>query len=236
MTNKLSVRQLIDAESSTLTYLVFDEVTLDAIVIDPVKEKVARDLKQISELSLKVHYVLDTHAHADHVTGAGDLRSALGSKTVIGKAAGVQCIDHGINDGETLFAGSLTIKALSTPGHTNGCTSFLIDENLFTGDTLLIRGCGRTDFQGGSPETLYKSIKNKIYALPEHTKIFPGHDYNGHHFSTVKEEKKFNPRINEETSEAQFVHLMNNLNLAPPKKIHEALPANLKCGQTSENS
>lgn len=231
MTNKLSVRQLFDTESSTLTYLVFDEVTLDAVMIDPVKEKVARDIKLINELSLKVHYILDTHAHADHITGAGDLRTSLGAKTAIGKGAGVKCIDHEITDGEKMVAGSFTILARSTPGHTNGCTSFIIENNVFTGDALFIRGCGRTDFQGGSPETLFNSIKTKIYTLPEDTRIYPGHDYNGQSFSTVKEEKKFNPRLNEKTTLAEFVTLMNNLNLAPPKKIHEALPANLKCGQ-----
>lgn len=231
MTKNISVRQLFDLETFTYTYIVFDEVTRDAVIIDSVKEKLHRDLKIVKELSLKVHYILDTHAHADHITGAGDLRSELGSKTVIGKGAGVKCIDLGIADGENLSAGSLSIKALATPGHTNGCTCFLIGDNLFTGDTLFIRGCGRTDFQGGSAHSLFQSIKNKIYTLPDSTKIYPGHDYNGVSFSTVTEEKKYNPRIAELTTEDQFVQIMGDLKLAPPKKIHEALPANLKCGQ-----
>lgn len=233
MTNKLTVRQLFDTESSTYTYLVYDEKTLDAIIIDPVKEKVQRDLKLINELALRVHYILDTHAHADHVTGAGDLRDSLGAKTVIGKNAGVNCADVPISNGEKLLAGSFEINVRSTPGHTSGCTCFVIEKNIFTGDALFIRGCGRTDFQGGSPHTLYNSIKTQIYSLPGDTRIYPGHDYNGQSFSTVAEEKKFNPRLNQNTTEEQFVEIMNNLKLAPPKKIHEALPANLKCGQTT---
>lgn len=233
MTNKLSVRQLFDSESSTYTYLVYDEKTLDAVIIDPVKEKVARDLKLINELSLKVHFILDTHAHADHITGASDLRDALGAKTVIGKKAGVKCMDIAISNGDKLTVGSFEIVARSTPGHTAGCTCFMIEKNIFTGDALFIRGCGRTDFQGGSPHILFNSIKNQIYSLADDTRIYPGHDYNGQSFSTVAEEKKYNPRINQNTTEDQFVNIMNNLNLTPPKKIHEALPANMKCGQTA---
>ncbi len=227
-------RQLFDRDTSTFTYLVGDPSTRHAVLIDPVIAHVQRDLRLIEDLGLKLEYVLDTHVHADHVTGAGEIRERTGAKTGLSANAGVGCADLSLADGQRLSLGTLELEARTTPGHTSGCMSFVLhgaDEVMvFTGDALLIRGCGRTDFQQGDSATLYRSVREKIFSLPPETRIYPGHDYRGFASSTVEEERRLNPRLRDGVDEAMFVETMASLKLAHPKRIHEALPANLSCG------
>ncbi len=231
-------RQLFDPESSTFTYLIADEHSREAVLIDPVMEQVERDLRLLAELNLQLVYCLDTHVHADHVTAAGTLRSRTGCKTGVCAVAGVACADIALSDGHIIEVGQYTIEVRATPGHTSGCMTFLVNDGgqirAFTGDTIFIRGCGRTDFQGGDAATLYRSVHKQIYSLPDNTIIYPGHDYRGHHQSTVAEEKAHNPRLNIHISEEQFVRIMDNLNLGNPKKMAIAVPANLGCGLSTE--
>ncbi len=222
--------QLFEHESSTFTYLIADPVTKEAALIDTVIETVDRDLKLIEELGLKLKYVLDTHVHADHITGAGEIRKRTGAQTAVSEEANVNCVDIPLSDGQELSLGQMKIKALATPGHTDSCMSFVFDGRAFTGDALLIRGTGRTDFQQGSADKLYDSVHQKLYSLPGETHVFPGHDYRGQTASTIEMEKKFNARISANKSKADFIKTMSELKLAHPKKIHEAVPANLLCG------
>jgi glyoxylase-like metal-dependent hydrolase (beta-lactamase superfamily II) len=185
----------------------------------------------IEQLGLKLKYILDTHVHADHVTGSGLLRDRTNAQVVVGKAAQVECANIGISDGETVAFGEFEIKALSTPGHTNGCTSYYVEGMVFTGDALLIRGNGRTDFQQGSSEKLYESVTKKLYTLSDDTLVYPAHDYKGMMVSSIDEEKKYNLRINARVTKDEFVKTMGELKLANPKKIHEAVPANMVCGR-----
>lgn len=229
---KLIFRQLFEKESSTYSYLLADENTKEALIIDPVKECIDRDLALIEELNLKLKYILDTHVHADHITSSWTLKEKTGAMIALGERTGVQNADILLKDSEELSLGSFTIKAILTPGHTNGCTSFSIEDMLFTGDALLIRGNGRTDFQEGSPEVLFNSITEKLFSFPGETLIFPGHDYKGLTSSTIDEEKKYNPRIGGGKTLEEFSQIMSKLSLANPKKIDIAVPANLKCGRT----
>lgn len=222
--------QLFEQESSTYTYLLADEETKEAVLIDSVIETAERDFKLIQELGLKIKYLVDTHIHADHITGAGTLRTKTGAKTAVSSGAGVQCVDISLNEGEELKFGRHSLKAMTTPGHTNSCMTFYCEGMLFTGDVLFIRGTGRTDFQQGDPRKMYRSIVDKIFTYPDETKIYPGHDYKGLSYSTVGQEKKFNPRIGAGKTEEEFVTIMSELKLANPKKIDVAVPANLKCG------
>ncbi|MCB0419612.1 MAG: MBL fold metallo-hydrolase, partial [Bdellovibrionales bacterium] len=217
-------RQLFEPETSTYTYLLADEETREAVIIDSVIETAERDLTLIRELGLNLKYILETHIHADHITGAHLLRKETGAQTVVSSTAPVKCADKFLEDGEAVKFGKYELKSIYTPGHTDTCVSFLVDDKLFTGDALLIRGTGRTDFQKGSPETLFKSIREKLFTLPDETYIYPGHDYKGRTVSTVAEEKKFNPRLNMSMSQEDFVEIMNNLNLPNPKKIDVAVP------------
>ena len=223
-------RQLFDCETSTLTYLLWDLETKTGVIIDPVREQFERDLRVVGDLGIELVYALDTHVHADHITSLGMLREALGLCTAVGEPSRVPCADILLKDGETLQFGKHTLTALSTPGHTDACTSFLVENKVFTGDTLFIRGCGRTDFQQGDPFKLYRSITEKLYTLPDDTLVFPGHDYKGELVSTIGEEKQHNPRVSVKQTEVGFVTVMNAINLPRPKHIDEAVPANLRCG------
>ncbi|MDX2470383.1 MAG: MBL fold metallo-hydrolase [SAR324 cluster bacterium] len=232
MANPVQMRQLFDPETSTYSYLLFDDQTKEAILIDSVIEQHDRDLKLIKELGLTLLYLVETHVHADHITGADKLRSATGAKVVLGKAAGIECADILLENGKDLIFGAFSLKGLATPGHTAGCTSYLCEGMVFTGDALLIRGCGRTDFQQGSPEALYNSIHTQIFSLEDATVVYPGHDYKGVMSSTIGEEKTHNPRLGQSKPLNEFAKIMDNLNLPYPKKLDASLPANLICGAT----
>lgn len=223
-------RQLIDFETNTFTYLLADEKTSEAILIDPVLEQVERDLKLLKELNLKLFYCLETHVHADHITGTAKLKKATNCKGLVPQNAGVACADRELKDGDILQIGDITIQTISTLGHTDSHNAYLANNQfLFTGDSLFIRGCGRTDFQSGNAGQMYDSVMQKLFSLPPSTVVYPGHDYNGHLCSTIEEEKRLNPRFLN-LSKEQFIDLMSNLNLPNPKKIMEAVPANQKCG------
>lgn len=224
-------RQLFDRESFTYTYLLADQSTKEGILIDPVRENLKRDLDLIKDLSIKLLYTIETHVHADHVTSAYSIREQTGAQMVFGKSTGVDCADRLLDDHELLEFGEHTLRSFSVPGHTDGCMAYLVDGRLFTGDALLIRGCGRTDFQNGSSNELFDSVREKIFSLPDETLIYPAHDYQGRTSSSVGEEKKFNPRLNLNISKEKFGEIMSQLKLDLPKKIHEAVPANIKCGQ-----
>lgn len=227
--------QLFEHESSTYTYLIADPLSKEAAIIDSVLEMVDRDLKLVDELGLKLKYILDTHVHADHITGAGELRKRTGAKSAVSESAQVSCVDISLHDRQELSLGHLKITALATPGHTDSCMSFIFDGRVFTGDALLIRGTGRTDFQQGSSEKLYRSVHEKLFTLPEDTQVFPAHDYRGQTTSTIAMEKKYNPRLGLGKSKEEFMKIMSELKLTNPKKIHEAIPANLACGKVKES-
>lgn len=230
------IKQLFDHDTWTYTYLLADPITREAVIIDPVAEKVSRDLQLLDELGLSLVYILDTHVHADHVTGSGELRRRTGARAVVSAAAGVGCANVAVKHGDRLFFGSESIEVRSTPGHTVACATYVArdgDQTMaFTGDALFVRGCGRTDFQGGSAERLYRSVHQQIYSLPEDTIIYPGHDYRGNTSTTVAEEKENNPRLNVRVSEQQFIEIMGELHLPSPKLIDVAVPANQVCGRS----
>ncbi len=225
-------RQLFDLETSTYTYLLADEITREAIIIDPVLEQIERDTQLVADLGLTLQYVLDTHVHADHVTASGSLRNRLGARTVLSERAGVGRADVLVKEGDVIRFGGLGVEVRETPGHTAGCLTFVtLDHAMaFTGDALLIRGCGRTDFQQGSAHTLYRSVHDKVLTLAPSTLIYPGHDYQGRTVSTVDEEQRLNPRLGGGRSEAEFVAIMHALKLAYPKHIDRALPRNQQGG------
>ncbi len=222
-------RQLFDAETSTYTYLLADETTRAAALIDPVLEQVERDLSLLQELDLKLAVVLETHVHADHVTGAGLLRERAGA-TVVASSRGAPCVDQTVKHGDVVRVGGLEVRVLETPGHTDDSLSFLCERRLFTGDALLIRSTGRTDFQNGDPGQLYDAITRHLFTLPDETEVYPGHDYAGHAMSTVGEEKRHNPRLAGRTRE-DFIAFMKDRKLPPPRKLEVAVPANRACGR-----
>ena len=224
-------RQLFDPETSTYTYLIADPVTKEAALVDSVLEQVERDERLLKELGLTLRFCLETHVHADHITGAGRLREITGCQNLVPQFAEVACADRHLNDGEVVHVGAISIQAIATPGHTDSHLAFLVNQtHLLTGDALLIRGCGRTDFQGGDAGTLYDVIKQKLFTLPDETFVFPAHDYHGQTVSTVGEENQFNPRFLGRDRQA-FIEYMDGLDLPDPKKIMEAVPANQLCGQ-----
>ncbi len=229
-TPRLSVKQLFDRESCTYTYLLIDPATGEGAIIDAVLETFDRDMQIINELGVELLYAIETHAHADHITSAGKIREMTGAQLVYGEISGIEAIDIPLKDGDSIPLGHYRISAISTPGHTNGCTSYFCDGKLFSGDTLLIRGCGRTDFQHGDAGQLYDSITQKLFVLSDDTVVYPAHDYNGRTSSTIGEEKTWNPRLGGGRPRQEFVDLMNNLNLDMPKRINEAVPANMSVG------
>lgn len=223
-------RQLFDHDTSTYTYLIADETSKAAILVDPVIDNVERDYQLIRELGLTLRYCLETHIHADHITGTGKLRELTGCLGIVPENASASCADRQIQHGEILKLDEITIEAIATLGHTDSHMAYLVNgEKLLTGDSLLIRGCGRTDFQSGDAGSLFDAITQRLFTLPDETLVYPGHDYRGHTVSTIGEEKQFNPRFQGRTRD-NFIEFMASLNLPNPQKIMEAVPANQLCG------
>ena len=231
-TSTMTFRQLFDAQSSTYTYLLGDAASGEAVLIDPVLEQVRRDLGIVRDLGLKLVATIDTHVHADHVTGAAALRQRTHAQVLVAKAANAQGADRLLEDGDTVPFGAHHLRVMSTPGHTAGCITLVTDDGhmAFTGDCLLIRGTGRTDFQGGSAEQLFDSAHRRIFSLADDCLLYPGHDYRGLTVSSVAEEKRCNPRVGGAIDVGDFTGHMRHLNLPHPKLIDLAVPANLRCG------
>lgn len=227
------LRQLLDSATSTFTYLLADSETGDALLIDSVFEQHLRDLALVRELGLTLRYTLETHVHADHVTGAWLLREATGCHIAYSKRSGAEGADRYLSDGDVLTCGSIELGVRATPGHTGGCVTYVLaDESVaFTGDALLIRGAGRTDFQEGDAAELFRSVRGQIFSLPPSCHLYPGHDYSGRTLTTVAEERAHNPRLGDGVREQDFVGYMNNLGLPHPKRMADAVPANLACGR-----
>ena len=262
----IGFKQLFDKTSSTFTYLLCDTSSKDAVIVDPVDVQVDRDMKEVTDLGLKLVYgsklkpcisshvvwdfgegshceppfslclssflLVNTHAHADHITGTGILKQKIGGfQSVISKASQANADLH-VEPGDRIMFGARSLQVRATPGHTEGCVSYVADDESFvlTGDTLLIQGCGRTDFQGGSADTLYDSVYSQLFTLPASTTVYPGHDYSGRFSSTIGKESETNPRLGKEKTKDEFLDIMKNLKLSYPKKIDVAVPANMRCG------
>jgi len=232
----LVFRQLFDPTSSTYTYLLGDSASGEALLIDPVFEHERRDLALLRELGLQLVATLDTHVHADHVTAAWLLKQRCGSRIMLAAAAGAAGADRALQHGDRVAFGSRHLEVRATPGHTNGCVSYVLDDQrmAFTGDALLIRGCGRTDFQQGSPSRLYHSVREQILSLPEACLLYPGHDYRGLTVTSVAEERRYNPRLGGDVNEGDFNGYMKNLGLPHPRLMDIAVPANLRCGEPED--
>ena len=222
-------KQVFDQKSSTYTYLIASDKGREALIIDPVLENVEDYIKLLNELNLKLVKVIDTHIHADHVTGAGKLRDKTKCVTIMGEHTPTDAVEIKVKDEEIIKLDKLEIKALYTPGHTSDSFSFLMDNCLFSGDTLLINGTGRTDFQNGNSKDAYNSIFNRLLKLPDETLLYPAHDYKGEKVSTIGKEKKFNPRL-QVTNVNEYIDIMNNLNLKKPAAIDYNVASNLKLG------
>jgi glyoxylase-like metal-dependent hydrolase (beta-lactamase superfamily II)/rhodanese-related sulfurtransferase len=229
----LVFRQLFDVTSSTYSYLLGDEQSGQALLIDPVFEHARRDSALLRELGLTLVATLETHVHADHVTGAWLLKQRCGSAIHGSAAGGAQGLDRALAHGDRVAFGSRSLEVRATPGHTDGCLTYVLDDErmAFTGDALLIRGCGRTDFQQGSPQRLYRSVHQQILSLPAACLLYPGHDYKGLMVTSVAEERRYNPRFGGDSNEADFAGYMNHLGLPHPKLMEIAVPANLRCGR-----
>jgi sulfur dioxygenase len=228
-------RQLVEPQSSTYTYLIACERSGEAALIDPVAETVDRDAEQLKALGLSLRFTIETHIHADHVTGAGRLRELTGCKCAVPEKSGVAHANLQVREGEAIRIGSLELNPLYTPGHTDDHHCYFLDEQgagrVFTGDALLIDGCGRTDFQNGDAATLYRSVHEKLFSLPGDTLVYPGHDYQQRHVSSVGQERERNPRLGGGKSVEEFTAIMAALNLPRPKKMDIAVPANRQCGE-----
>lgn len=226
-------RQLYDHESSTYTYLIAARRGGEALIIDPVREQLSAYLKLLQQLDTKLVIAVDTHTHADHFTGLGQLREVTGCISMMGERTKAECVSAQFRDGEQLRVDGLVLRAVYTPGHTDESFSLVMDEGpaprVFTGDVLLIGGTGRTDFQNGDPYASYDSIFNRLLQLPDETEVYPAHDYNGWTVSTIGDERRHNPRL-QVNSAAEYAQIMNNLNLPNPKLMDVAVPANLRCG------
>ena len=222
-------KQVFDAKSSTYTYLIASSKGREAVIIDPVIENVDEYIRLLEELDLKLVKVIDTHIHADHITGASKLKKETNCTTIMGEHTPAETVEIKVKDNEIIDIDNLKIKSLYTPGHTSDSYSFLLDNYLFTGDTLLINGTGRTDFQNGSSKDAYNSLFNNLLKLPEETLVYPGHDYNGKFSSTIGNEKKFNPRLQVKSVD-EYVDIMSKLNLAKPKMIETNVSRNIKLG------
>ncbi|MCC7081475.1 MAG: MBL fold metallo-hydrolase [Burkholderiales bacterium] len=229
-------RQLFDPQSSTYTYLLADERSRHALLVDPVFEQARRDSALIDELGLKLTWTLETHVHADHVTAAWLLRERLGSRIALSAASGAEGADRWLRHGDRVDFGKRWLEVRATPGHTDGCITYVVDDckAALTGDALLIRGCGRTDFQQGSAQTLYRSVHEQIFSLPDACLLYPAHDYRGLTVTSVNEEKLYNPRLGGQILKDDFVGYMQHLGLAHPKQMDIAVPANLRCGRPQE--
>lgn len=223
-------RQLFEPLSSTYTYLMGCEETGLAVLIDPVIVATDRDLAEISRLGLTLAYTLETHIHADHITGALELKKKAGSRIAAPAYDGLPCCDFGIEEGKPFQVGGMTLRPLHTPGHTDGHFAYLYGDRVFTGDALLIEGCGRTDFQDGDADALYKSVREKLFSLADDVLVYPAHDYKDRHVSSIAQEKKRNPRLGEKRTLEEFKAMMANLNLPYPKFIDYAVPGNKQCG------
>ena len=232
-------KQLFEPDSCTYTYLLGCEETGETVLIDSVIDTVERDLEVIQSLGLKPTYTLETHIHADHLTGARKMKALASTQIVVPKMDEIGCADLGVEEGKPFQVGHLALHPLHTPGHTSTHHAYLIKSNthtlLFSGDALLIEACGRTDFQFGDPRALYQSIHNKFFTLEDETLVYPGHDYEGRQVTTIGQEKNRNPRLGNNKSEEEFVAIMNNMKLPYPKKIDFAVPGNTECGKCPDN-
>ena len=228
-------RQLFEPQSSAYTYLIACERSREAALIDPVLETVERDLEVLETLGLTLGFTIETHLHADHVTGASRLRDRTGCRCALPEKSGAEDVDVAVREGESIRIGDLELKPLYTPGHTDDHHCYFLENDgegrIFTGDALLIDGCGRTDFQNGDAATLYRSVHEKIFSLPPDTLVYPGHDYQQRHVSSVGQERERNPRLGGGKTVDEFVAIMAALNLPRPKKMDVAVPANRECGQ-----
>lgn len=230
------LRQLFDPATSTFTYLLADEASRAAVLIDSVFEQHLRDLALVRELRLELRFCLETHVHADHVTGAWLMKRELGARIAVATLSGATGYDQGLRHGDVVSVGALSIEVRATPGHTSGCLSYVVPAGrcVFTGDALLIRGAGRTDFQQGDSHTLFRSVREQLFTLPGDYVVYPGHDYSGRCSSTILEERRYNPRLGDGIREEDFVGYMAHLGLPHPKRLAEAVPANLACGRPAD--
>ncbi len=229
-------RQLFDPQSSTYSYLLADASAREAVLIDPVFEQAQRDAALIAELDLKLGWVLETHVHADHVTGAWLLKQKLGSRIALSGQSGAEGADRLLAQGDRVGFGARNLEVRATPGHTDGCVTYVLDDQsmAFTGDAVLIRGCGRTDFQQGDARRLFRAVRAQVFTLPATCVLYPAHDYRGLTASSVGEERRYNPRLGDHVLEDDFVGYMRHLGLAHPKRIDVAVPANLRCGRPAD--
>ena len=224
-------RQLFEPLSSTYTYLLGCEHTGQAVLVDPVVNMMDRDLQAVQQLGLRLAYTLDTHIHADHITAAKHLKERSGSRIAAPAVDRLPCTDHGIEDGVPFEVGSLRLEPIHTPGHTDGHFAYKLGERLFTGDALLIDGCGRTDFQNGDSRALYRSVRERLFSLPDEQLVYPAHDYQHRRISTIAQERERNPRLGGDRTLEEFIELMAGLNLPYPKFIDFAVPGNRQCGE-----